>query len=217
MNSVNKRLIGGGGIDGVIHEATGPGLIDECQKLNGCETDECKVTLGYKLPAKYVFHTVRLRDKNDYKLNDFYKSCLQKVLAYNVKSIVFCCGAIDISGFNPREPAKMALATVRLWLESNHSSIDRVIFCTFENGDYEMYKDLMSNVYFLVSKYHLTNIYMKENSSTDCVLNVKSVEISNELVQSLGLQIQDCRFIQTLLKIVNLNHSQEDPKELVAK
>ena len=66
LNSVNKTLIGGGPVNGVIHEAAGPGLIDECQKLNDCETGECKVTLGYKLPAKYVFHTLNLRDKNGY-------------------------------------------------------------------------------------------------------------------------------------------------------
>ena len=86
-----------------------------------------------------MFHAVRLRDKNDYKLNDFYKSCLQKVLAYSVKSIAFCCGSINIPWFDRREAAKMALATVRLWLESSHSSVDyRVIFYTFENADYEM-------------------------------------------------------------------------------
>ena len=112
----------------------------------------------------------------------FYKSCLQKVLAYNVKSIAFWCGAI---GSDPQNAAKMALATVRLWFESNHSSIDGAILCTFENADYEIYKDLMSTVYFPVSKYHLANIYMQENSHTDCVVNVKSVEISNEVGQSL--------------------------------
>ena len=84
----------------------------------------------------------------------------------------------------------MILAIVRLWLESTHSSINHAIFCTFENADYEIYKDLMSNVYFPVSKYHLTNIYMKENSNTDCVVNVKSDEISNGLGQRLpGLHI----------------------------
>ena len=114
VNSVNKILIGEGNIDGAIYEAAGPGLIGECQKLNGCETGECKVALCYKLPAKYVFHTVRLRYINGYKLNDFYKSCLQKVLAYIVTSIAFCCGAIEIPGFDPREAAKMALATVRI-------------------------------------------------------------------------------------------------------
>ena len=190
VNSVNKTLTVGGVPDGVIHGAAGPGLVDECQILNVCKTGECKVTLGHKLPAKYVFHTVRLRDKNDYKLNDFYKSCLEKVLAYNVKSIAFCCGTIGIPGFDPREAAKMAIATVRLWLELNHSSIERVIFCTNENEDYEIYKDLMSTVYFPVSKYHLTNINMKESAKTDCVVNKKSVEISNELGQSLlGVQI----------------------------
>ena len=133
-------------------------LVDECQKLNVCQTGKWKVTRGHKLPAKYVLNTVRLRDENDYKLNDFYKSCFEKVLPYNIKSIAFCCGTIGIPGFDPREAAKMALATVRLWLESNHSSIDHVIFCTFENADYEIYKDLMFSVYFPVSKYHLTNI-----------------------------------------------------------
>ena len=70
VNLSNKILIGGGGIDGAFHEDAGPGLLGECQKLNGCETDECKVTLGYKLLAKYVFHTVRPRDTSDYNLKD---------------------------------------------------------------------------------------------------------------------------------------------------
>ena len=132
-----------------------------------------------------MFHTVRLITKNDYKLNDFYKSCLQKVLACNVKAIAFCCEAIGIPGFDPKKATKMAQATVRLWLESNQSLSDHVIFCTFEDADYERYKDLMSIVYFPMTKYYLTNIYTKENSITDCAVNVKRVEISNEPGQSL--------------------------------
>ena len=73
VNSVNKILTVFGGIDGTIHEVAGPRLVDEGQKLNVCETGEWKVTLGYKLPARYVFHTVRLRVKNEYKLNVFTK------------------------------------------------------------------------------------------------------------------------------------------------
>ena len=83
----------------------------------------------------------------------------------------------------------MAVATVRLWLESTYSSIDCVIFCSNENADYEIYKDLTSTIYFPVSKYNLTNINMKESSNADCVVNKKSVEISNELGQSL-LRVQ---------------------------
>ena len=132
--SANKALIVGGVIVGVIHEAARPGWWGEFQKLNGCETDECKVTLGYKLPAKYVFHAARSRDKNYDNLNNFYKSFLWKVLASNVNSVVFCCGAIDISRFDPRKAAQMALATARLWLGPNHLSMNHVV-CTYENAD----------------------------------------------------------------------------------
>ena len=94
-----------------------------------------------------MFHTVRPRDENYIKLKDCYKNCLQSVLIYNVKSIAFCCIATAISEFDQKKAAEVALATVRLWLESNHSSVDRVIFCTYENADCEIYKDLMSTVY----------------------------------------------------------------------
>ena len=161
VNAANETLISGGGIYGAIHEAAGPELLHECQKLNECKTDDCKVTLGYKLPANYVFHTVRPRDKNYNDVKDCYKSCLQNVLTYKVKSIAFCCIATGIFEFDHKKAAEVALATVRLWLESNHSSVDRVIFCIYVNADYEIYKDLMSTVYFPVSKIHLTDNYIK--------------------------------------------------------
>ena len=114
-----------------------------------------------------MFHTVRARGKSDYKLNDCYKSCLLKFVASNVKSIAFCCGAIGIPGFDLGKAVKLALATATLWLESNHLSIDHVRFWTHKNIDYEIYKDQISCVYFPVSKYHLTCIYMKGNSNSD--------------------------------------------------
>ena len=89
--------------------------------------------------------------------------------------------ATGICGFDQSKAAEIALATVRLWPESNHSSVDQVIFCTHENADYEIYKDLMSTVYFPVSKIHLTDNYMRESSNNDCVVNVKNFEISDEL------------------------------------
>ena len=81
------------GIDSNIHEAARLRLLNECQKLNGCETGECKATLGYNLPVKYVFHAVRRRSKNDHNLNGCYKNYLQ-VLACNVKSVAFFCRPI---------------------------------------------------------------------------------------------------------------------------
>ena len=88
------------GIYEAINEAAAPGLLDECQKLKGCETGKCKVTLGYKLPANNVFDTVRLRNKKENRLNDCYISCWQEVIVYNIKSFTLCCRAIGIAGFD---------------------------------------------------------------------------------------------------------------------
>ena len=110
VNAASETLIGGGGIYGAIREAAGPELSHECQKFNGCETGDCKVTLGYKLPADYVFHTFRPRDKNHIKQKDCYKSCLKIVLTYYVKSIAFCCIATGISEFDQKKAAEVALA-----------------------------------------------------------------------------------------------------------
>ena len=152
----NKTVIGVGVIDGAIHEAVGQGLLDKCQILNDCETGKCKVILDYKLLAKHVFHNLRLTDKNEQKLNDCCKSFTEG-FCLSFKFLTFHSGAISISGFNPRKAAKMALVIVRLWLESNQSSIE----------------------YFSVPKYHLTNIYLKENSNIDCVVDVKGYEVIN--------------------------------------
>ena len=95
-----------------------------------------------------------VRDENDYKLNNFYESCLGKVLAY--KPIAFCCGTIVIPRFDLREAAKRALATVRLWLASNYSSVNCAIFCANENADYEIYKDL--NAFWLMLMWNKAQI-----------------------------------------------------------
>ena len=127
MNAANETLLGGENID-----RARPGLLDEFQKVNGCEIGKRKATSDYKLPAIYVFHTVGPRDKNENKLKDCYESCSQKVGVYSVTSIAFCCIGTCIPGFDPRTAAQMAQGTARLWLESNHFSDDRVIFCTYE-------------------------------------------------------------------------------------
>ena len=160
MNAANKTLIIGGGIYEAIHEDGGPGLLDECQKLNDCEIGDSKVTLGYKFSANCVFHVVRPKDKNDIKLaiKDCYKSCLQNVLFYDVKSIAFCCVATDIYGFDQRKAAEIAQATVRFWLESNYSSVERVIFVHMKMQTMK-YKDLMCAAYFPISKIHLIDNY----------------------------------------------------------
>ena len=128
VNPANKTLLDGEGTDRAIYEASGPGLLDECQKVNGYEISECKVTSGYKLPANYVFYGVGLRGKKENKLKPCYERYLQKIGVYNVKSIAFCCIWTGIPGFDAGKTAEMALNTARRWLKSNHSSVDCVIF-----------------------------------------------------------------------------------------
>ena len=131
-----------------------------------------------------------LRYKNENRLKDCYESCLQKVSVYNVKSIAFYDIQTGIPGFDPRKAAEMALITARLWLESNYSSIECVIFCTYEYSYYEIYKDVMYTLYFPVSKCHLTSNHMKESPNNNCVANIKNIENHNKLVQNIsGLQI----------------------------
>ena len=89
--------------------------------------------------------------------------------------------------FDPRKAAEMALDTARLWLESNRSSADHVTFCTFENSDYEIYKDLISTVFIPVSKRHLTGNNMKECPNDNCVANVRNIENHNKLVQNISI------------------------------
>ena len=109
---------------------------------------------------------------------------------YNVKSIAFYYIQTGILGFDPRKAAEMAFSTARLWLESNHSSIECVIFCTYENSYYEIYKDVMSTLYFPVSKRHFTSNHMKESPNNNCVANIKNIGNHNKLVQNIpGLQI----------------------------
>ena len=165
VNAATENLEGGGGIDGSIHRAAGPDLLDACKKFPiinkrkniRCETGECKLTSGFNLPAKYIMHTVgpRPRDPNSYsKLKSCYESCLREVLRNNIKTIAFCCIATGIFGFNQKVAAKIALSTTREWLEVNYEIVDRVIFCFYDSpnskkviSDYDIYKELMP-IYF---------------------------------------------------------------------
>ncbi|XP_057316638.1 uncharacterized protein LOC130657650 [Hydractinia symbiolongicarpus] len=168
VNAANQTLLGGGGVDGCIHRAAGPTLVEECRSLNGCQTGATKITSGHKLPAKYVLHTVGPMVKNEQKLKGCYETCLQFMLEYEMKSIAFPCIATGIYGYPNREAAHVALQTVREWLEKHPGKVDKIIFCTFMEKDYLIYHELMKDCYFPCAK-----------QPTEGVFEDAQMEISN--------------------------------------
>jgi O-acetyl-ADP-ribose deacetylase (regulator of RNase III) len=146
VNAANSSLLGGGGVDGAIHRAAGPQLLDECRKLRGCETGEAKLTAGYKLPAKFVIHTVgpvygREDGREAELLANCYRNSLELAARHGVKSIAFPSISTGAYGYPIREAATIAVKTVRETLQREPSGIERVVFVTFSEEHHRAYTD----------------------------------------------------------------------------
>ena len=148
VNAANSSLLGGGGVDGAIHRAAGPELLNECRLLGGCKTGEAKLTKGYNLPCEYVIHTVgpivhgRLTSHHEELLRSCYESCLKIADENNVESIAFCCISTGVFMFPNRRAAEIAVQTVKKYKQSTGSQI-KVIFNVFKDLDREIYKELL--------------------------------------------------------------------------
>lgn len=147
VNAANTTLLGGGGVDGAIHRAAGAALKEECRKLGGCLTGEAKITGGYRLPAKYVIHTVgpvwRGGDFNeDDLLASCYRSSLKLAVENGIRTIAFPSISTGVYGFPFERAAKIAIKEVRDFLEKD-PSIEKVIFVCFSHGDYTTYRKLL--------------------------------------------------------------------------
>lgn len=143
VNAANTTLLGGGGVDGAIHHAAGPGLLRECQLLGGCETGDAKITRGYQLPARYVIHAVGpIWRGGGYGERELLASCYRRSFAIAqvnaLKSIAFPCISTGVYRFPKAEAARIAVRTVKHLLETQ-SSIADVVFCCFGADDVEMY------------------------------------------------------------------------------
>lgn len=135
VNAANSSLLGGGGVDGAIHHAAGPQLLEECRTLHGCRTGEAKITKGYRLPAKYVIHTVgpvyHRRGNEAELLKNCYWNSLELARKNEIHSIAFPAISTGIYGYPLREATRIAVKTVKDWLDKNEDYELLVIFSCF--------------------------------------------------------------------------------------
>jgi O-acetyl-ADP-ribose deacetylase (regulator of RNase III) len=150
VNAANNTLLGGGGVDGAIHKAAGPELLEECRKLNGCETGKAKITRGYKLPARYVIHTVGPiwrggNNDEDRLLADCYRNSLRLAIENGIKTVAFPSISTGVYRFPVKRAAGIALREISKFFEEN-SGIEKVFMVCFDQMTFEAYEEVLREI-----------------------------------------------------------------------
>jgi O-acetyl-ADP-ribose deacetylase (regulator of RNase III) len=143
VNAANKSLLGGGGVDGAIHRAAGPGLLEECRLLNGCETGDAKITGGHQLPATYVIHAVGPvwrggKHNEEALLASCYRRSLEIADEKGLHSVAFPNISTGVYGYPKEHAADVAIRTIQEAIP-NLQRIQKVIFCIFDEENFSIY------------------------------------------------------------------------------
>lgn len=150
VNAANNSLLGGGGVDGAIHRAAGSQLLEECRRLNGCPTGEAKITKGYRLPAKWVIHTVGPvwqggNQGENILLASCYRNSLALAAQYQIVSIAFPAISTGVYRFPLEAATKIAVNEAKTFL-TQPSSIDHIIFVCFSQTDFYCYQQVVQEL-----------------------------------------------------------------------
>jgi len=148
VNAANESLLGGGGVDGAIHRAAGPGLLAECRTVGGCPTGEARITGGYELPARHVIHTVGPvwhggGQGEAERLRSCYLESLRLAEAAGCERVAFPCISTGVYGYPKDAACDIAVATVSDWL-AGHDRPRTVIFCCFGEADAALYRQRLA-------------------------------------------------------------------------
>jgi O-acetyl-ADP-ribose deacetylase (regulator of RNase III) len=151
VNAANKSLLGGGGVDGAIHRAAGPGLLEECRKLGGCPTGEARITRGYNLPAGYVIHTVGpVYSRSNPEVPRLLAACYENSLAlaaeYQLSTVAFPAISCGVYGYPIEEAGRIAVTTIARYLEENGPGIEKIVLAMFSKQDLAVYLNIVNEI-----------------------------------------------------------------------
>lgn len=152
VNAANQTLLGGGGVDGAIHRAAGPGLLQECRSLGGCRTGEAKITSGHRLPAKHVIHTVgpvygEKRGREAELLAGCYRNALALAAEHGCRSIAFPSISTGAYGYPLAEASRLALQTIQNYVREHAGRFKVIEIVTFSDHDYRAYQRAYSEIF----------------------------------------------------------------------
>jgi O-acetyl-ADP-ribose deacetylase (regulator of RNase III) len=150
VNAANTTLLGGGGVDGAIHRAAGAELLEECRTLGGCPTGQAKITKGYRLPAKWIIHTVGpvWRDGNHHEdelLTSCYRSCFELVVQHDIRRVAFPSISTGAYGFPMERAARIAVRQAKAFLEQN-ASVEKVVLVCFGQHAFDLHQKIVAEM-----------------------------------------------------------------------